>query len=78
MNISSFNTDFSIHNTFKAKSTQPDMAPYQFIEHFIWKVRCMVKTLQAFVENKQLSKYAAPKTLNLVEIQHLLSKATVQ
>ena len=55
---------------FKDRSTQPDMAWYQFIEHFTLKVRCMAKTMQAFEEFRLLFKYAAGKTIYLGEIQY--------
>ena len=62
--------DLSIQNTFKAWSTQPDMARYQYIEHFILNEWRTEKSTQTYDESPQLSKYAARQTLYFEGILH--------
>ena len=68
---SKFCTDFGMQKSFKDRSTRPDISQYQFIEHFTLKERCMAKSIPAFDENPQLSKYAAWQTQYLGEILHI-------
>ena len=65
-----FFADFVMQKTFKARSSQLDMARCQFVEHFTLKVQYMPKNMHAFDENWLLCKFAARQTLYFGEIKH--------